>query len=66
MTQIKAGVVDSNENSHLDDDPGAYPFPVGEFAGKRLDTVSSNLRWWATQAHLARNSWVRTASSNYS
>ncbi|KAG1722339.1 hypothetical protein EDD22DRAFT_962263 [Suillus occidentalis] len=57
MTQMNTDVVDNNETSHLDDDPGAFPFPCGEFAGKRLDTVSSKLRWWATQAHLARNSW---------
>jgi hypothetical protein len=57
MAQINTGVVDSNELSHHEDDPGAYPFPCGEFAGKRLDTVSSNRRQWAAHADRARHSW---------
>ncbi|KAG1861272.1 hypothetical protein F4604DRAFT_1788245 [Suillus subluteus] len=57
MAHINDSVVDSNELSHHDDDPRAYPFPCGRFAGKRLDTVSSSLRRWATRAHLAGNSW---------
>ncbi|KAG1775525.1 hypothetical protein EV702DRAFT_1117162 [Suillus placidus] len=57
MAYINKGVVDNNELSHHDDDPRAYPFPFGQFAGKRLDTVSNGLRRWATRAHLARNPW---------
>lgn len=57
MAQINTGAVDSSEISHHDDDPRAFPFPFGEFAGTRLDTVSGNLRRWATQAHLARHPW---------
>ncbi|KAG2337709.1 hypothetical protein BDR05DRAFT_1046447 [Suillus weaverae] len=57
MAHINKGVVDNNEISYHDDDPRAYPFPFGQFAGKRLDTVSNGLRRWATRAHLARNSW---------
>ncbi|KAG2142193.1 hypothetical protein BD769DRAFT_1426130 [Suillus cothurnatus] len=61
MAHIDQGVVDSNELSHRDDDPGAYPFPCRPpYTGKRLDTVPTNLRWWATQAHLAKNSWHPT------
>lgn len=57
MTRIDGGFVDNNELAHHGDDPGAYPFPFGQFAGKRLDAVSNNLRWWTTRAHLASNSW---------
>ncbi|KAG1731553.1 hypothetical protein EDB19DRAFT_1737355 [Suillus lakei] len=57
MAHINEGVVDSNELVQHDDDPGAYLFPCGQSAGKRLDTVSNSLRRWATRAHLARNSW---------
>ncbi|KAG1722341.1 hypothetical protein EDD22DRAFT_504028 [Suillus occidentalis] len=57
MAQMNTGAVDSNEISLFNDDPGAFPFPCGEFAGVRLDAVSGNLRRWATQAHLARHSW---------
>ncbi|KAG2156948.1 uncharacterized protein EDB93DRAFT_1126671 [Suillus bovinus] len=58
MAHTNEGVVDSDELSHEDlDDPGAYPFPCGQFAGKRLDSVSHRLRRWATGPDLARYSW---------
>ncbi|KAG1823735.1 uncharacterized protein BJ212DRAFT_1574335 [Suillus subaureus] len=57
MAHISEGVVNSNELSHHDDDPRAYPFPCGQSAGRRLDSVSNGLRRWATRAHLAKNSW---------
>ncbi|KAG1748453.1 uncharacterized protein EDB91DRAFT_1114074 [Suillus paluster] len=56
MAHINEGVVDDNGPAHHDDDPGAYPFPFGPFAGKRLDTVPNRLRWWATRARQS-NSW---------
>ncbi|KAJ8591675.1 hypothetical protein M405DRAFT_96662 [Rhizopogon salebrosus TDB-379] len=49
------GVADNHETPH--ETPGAYLFPFGSFAGKRLDTIPTNLRWWATQPKCKDNSW---------
>jgi len=46
------------------EDPGAYPFPFGQYAGQRLDTVPPGLRWWATDAKRSHSSWVSTVYDN--
>lgn len=52
------GVADNHEAPH--ETPGAYLFPFGPFAGKRLDAVPTSLRWWATQPKCKDNNWVST------
>ncbi|OJA21643.1 hypothetical protein AZE42_07900 [Rhizopogon vesiculosus] len=41
--------------------PEAYPFPIGEHAGKRLDSneISEDLIWWAIHPSRSDNAWYQ-------
>ncbi|KAG2129819.1 uncharacterized protein EDB93DRAFT_1181547 [Suillus bovinus] len=47
----------SEDDEERDDDPGAYVIRLGVHAGKRLDSIPTDYRLWATGADCQRFHW---------
>ncbi|KAH7920963.1 hypothetical protein BV22DRAFT_764335 [Leucogyrophana mollusca] len=47
QTNDEAHLNEHRKGTELENDPGAYPFPVGVYKGKRLDSVPDGMRYWA-------------------
>jgi len=59
-----AAFVEANKHYEelLLDTPESYPFPFGEYEGKRLDEVQESLIRWATNPSRSDASWVSRLS----